>query len=622
MSLTYEFDPDVMTITRRAESSEIQAQELAAKLVVNPEGVSPSGAELVAPNDLAYGQYVIVTEANYESIAQELADWKTAKGIPANVYTDTWVESQYSFYDLPQEIRAFLTDCRDEGADYVLLFGDDNVLLCRDVYIHAGSYTDYAPCDIYFEDINDTAPGADQWDSNGNHIWGEAGDNVDWTPDLWAGRASVNNVNDANEFLDKVLIYEGIASADYFETAPKELRIGYTTGILWTSPYCPGSAGAELISAYVPAGWEEEKCYESTGNNNVTITINMINDGPHHVYHASHGSATSMYTSYGSSYTTSHIMNQQNIANGHLPAIWNSIACLIGHLDNYECCGDAWNNSPNGGGFGAFNSRYGWGTPSSPGQGPSEVISRRFYWEYWSNDLYNLGICHATSLDFYCPPGGDYYDWCIKEYNLFGCPELPMWTEEALELSVSHPGYIGGATTVDVTVTDATDAPVENARVCLQKGDWQTGDIYEIDYTDASGQVGIYVNPSSTGTMTITVTARERLPYQGSIDVGVGIEDEGEQVYAYSLNPITPSPAMSSATISFSLAEAGTARIDVFDLAGRLVTTLDAHDLGAGSHSLVWDLTSGSGTRVPSGLYHVRLTSGSFSSAASVMVIR
>ncbi|MBN1433335.1 hypothetical protein JW921_01155, partial [Candidatus Fermentibacterales bacterium] len=536
VSVSYEYDPDVMTVHRRAESSEQSSMDLARKLVVNPEGVSPSGAEIVEARELAYGQYVIVCDAAYQSQAQEIADWKTAKGVPSNVYTDTWVGSQYSCYDLPQEIRAFLTDCRDEGADYVLLFGDDNVLACRDAYIHAGSYSDNAPCDLYFSDINDSSPGADQWDSNGNHIWGEDADNVEWTPDIWAGRGSVNSATDANVFVDKVLIYEGIADTDYFETAPREMRMGYSTGILWTSPYCPGSAGAEMISAYVPSGWEEEKCYESTGNNSSAITIAMINAGPHHVYHASHGSATSMYTSYGSNYTVSNIMAQTNISSGHLPAIWNSIACLIGRLDGYECCGDAWNNSPNGAGFGCFNARYGWGTPSSPGNGPSEILSRRFYYEHWNNDLYILGIAHGTSLDYYCPPSDDYLEWCIKEYNLFGDPELPMWTVEALDMDADHPGYIGGATTVTVTVTDPTDAPVNNARVCLQKGNWQTGDVYEIGYTNTSGVANIYVSPTSSGTITVTVTAREHLPYQGSITCGTGIEDEGEQVFTYSLS--------------------------------------------------------------------------------------
>ena len=88
-----------------------------------------------------------------------------------------------------------------------------------------------------------------------------------------------------------------------------------------------------ISNNYLPSGWEELGCYESTGNNSSSITVAMINDGPHHIFHGSHGSQTDMYTSYGSSYTVSQIMNQTNISSGNLPAIWNSFACLIGNMD-------------------------------------------------------------------------------------------------------------------------------------------------------------------------------------------------------------------------------------------------------------------------------------------------
>ncbi|MCK7478642.1 MAG: C25 family cysteine peptidase [Candidatus Moduliflexus flocculans] len=114
----------------------------------------------------------------------------------------------------------------------------------------APAYTEIGPSDLYFVDINDTSPGADLWNSNGNTIWGEvpfpyqspqpAGyDQVDYHPDLWVGGASVSTADEAQTFLNKVFLYEGIGRTDYFETGPERLRIGYSTGILWYSPYIP-----------------------------------------------------------------------------------------------------------------------------------------------------------------------------------------------------------------------------------------------------------------------------------------------------------------------------------------------------------------------------------------------
>ena len=634
VSVQYEEDESTRLVSRRTQASEDMSMDIAGRLVLNPEGVSGSGADIVAPRSLTYGQYVIITHPDYESQAQELADWKTAKGIPAGVYTTTWVEANYSFADLQQEMRAFLTDCRDDGTDYVLIFGDDDKVECRNALLvgNAG-LTEEAPSDLYFVDINDTAPGADLWNSNGNNIWGEVPypyqtpqpsgyDQVDYHPDLWVGRASVNTTAEADIFVDKVFIYERIQSVDYFATAPVELRMGYTTGILWSSPYIPGSASAESISTFIPSGiWEEEKLYESTGTNSYQNTINMIDAGPHHVYHASHGSQTSMWTAASSNYTTAHIMAQTNISSGNLPAIWQSISCFIGHLDDYECCGDAWLNSPDGGGFGNFNSRYGFGNYAGPCTGPSEMLCIRFYQDHWQNDIYNFGIAHGTSMDFYSPPDSTYMDWCLKEYNLFGDPELPMWTEVAGSLTVTHVSSISGNTPVNFTVTSGGN-PVENARVCIKKGDWKTGETYVVGYTSASGEVNLYATPATTGTISATVWARNHIPYQGSIAVtGVGTEETASPVTVNRFSPVSPNPALETASLSFSIATPSMVLLEVYDLGGRIVTTLACEQMQAGNHSIMWDLSNSSGRTVPAGVYHVRLSTSEFSEINSVMVL-
>lgn len=621
--VTYENTGEASTVNNRSIQSENRSMDIVRASVVNPLDVAGSGANIISSRDLTYGEYVIIATSTYETYAQELADWKTEKGIPTKVYTTTWIQSQYSCYDLQQEIRAFLTDCRDEGVEYVLIFGDDNIIAGRDVKITYSSYTEYPCVDLYWADINDSGPGADLWDFDGDHVWGEYYDDLlDYHPDLWVGRASVNSTSEAALFNDKVFIYEGIqAASDYFDTAPREMRIGYSTELLWGWPYnCYGSAGAELISPWVPSGWEEEKCYDSWGANSPSITTAMINDMPHHLYHASHGSQT-YFSLPGGYYGNSDILAQTNISSGGLPAIFNSISCLIGQLDGYECMADAWLASPNGGGFCMFNARYGWGSPDNPGYGPSEVLSRYFYDCMWNDDLYNLGVAHAMAQDAISPPADECDDWCVKEWNLFGDPEMPMWYDEAENLSVTHPSDINGITNVSVTVTSG-GSPVSGAVVCLQKGDWQTGEVYEIGTTNASGQVTIYVEPTSTGNMSIAVTSRDCTPYRGTITVsGVGIEESTSgDIFVNSINSVHPSPAITSTAIPFTLSTAGNVQVDIFDITGRIVTTLAAEEMAAGNHSLVWNLTDENGTQVPSGIYQVRVTSGNWTGTTSLVV--
>jgi len=622
LNVTYEISSEASTVSRRSIQSELRSQEIVRNSVMNPEAVSASGATIVDSKDLTYGEYVIITIPDYLSYAQDLADWKTSKGIPTNVYTTTVIQGWYTCCDLLQEIRAFLTDCRDGGVEYVLIYGDDDRIAGRDAEITTESYTEYPPVDLYWADNNDTAPGIDRWDSNNNYVWGEYGiDNVDYHPDLWVGRASVNTTGECTIFNNKVYIYEQITTTDF--TAPIEERIGYTTELLWGDPYwCWGYSGAELISNYVPAAWEEEKCYDYYGDNSVTITRNMINAGPHHLYHASHGSETS-FSLPGGSYDTSDFMNQTNISSGGLPAIWNSVSCNIGYLDYSEdCMGDAWNNSPNGGGFGAFNARYGWGDPENPGYGLSEILSRYFYDVMWNDDLYNLGVAHLMGSDEMCPPSDEYDDWCVKEYNLFGEPELPMWFVDAPNLTASHPSSISEATTFTVTVTSGS-SPVSGARVCLQKGNWQTGDIYMVHTTNGSGTATFYVNPSSTGTISVVAWARDHISYQGDISVtGTGFEVEEIQNYINGVDAVYPSPAVSSATILFTLASAGTARVDVYDVTGRIVSTLAAEEMAAGQHSLAWNLEDANNAVVPSGVYHIRISTADWTGITNLVVTR
>lgn len=612
-------NPAGSTVSRRSHTSELQAIDLVRKIVINPEGVSSSGAFLVDERDLEYGQYVIICPPEYEDEMQVLADWKTSKGIPSAVYTTDWITANYSFIDLQQETRAFLTDCRTEGTDYVLLAGDDDVLEARQVMFPSLSYE--RPSDLYFVDINDTYPGQDNWNSNSDEYWGNHDDTVEWHPDLWVGRASVNSNTEAELFVNKVLFYEHVIatwSTGVQRTAPVEMRIGYSTGMMSEGPSVIwGSAGAEYVSEMIPSSWQQEKRYESENNNSSTITVEMINMGMNQIYHSSHGGYWSMYTSYGSIIDTTDVLNLTNISSGQTVSIWNSIACLTGAFDSLTCCADAWLNSPNGGGFGAFNTNYGYYS-SNPGQGISDLLIQRFFHEYLINDIFNLGIAHAMGTDFFCPP-----DWCsateevVKGYTLFGDPELPMWTEEPVDITAMYPGSITGNATINVTVT-SQGAALEGARVCIQKGSWQTGEVYDVAVTDASGLAQVWASPQNTMPIDITIWAHNHNLHTGQIQVletGINIEPE---LFLNSLESVFPNPASGSVSVSYSIAEAESMELAIFDMQGRVIETLASGECIPGNYTCSWEIDD----RISSGLYLIRLSAGSFRESVSLVVLK
>lgn len=70
----------------------------------------------------------------------------------------------------------------------------------------------------------------------------------------------------------------------------------------------------------------------------------------------------------------------------------------------------------------------------------------------------------------------------------------------------------------------------------------------------------------------------------------------------------SPNPCVSATRIAFSLASPANARLEVLDAAGRRVHTLARGAMPAGSQSVSWDGRSERGSRVPAGVYFVRLT--------------
>ncbi len=615
LTVETEYHPDVVRVSRRTADSENRSIDILRKLVVNPEDVSASGAAIVQPRDLQFGQYVVICPAEYQEEFQVLADWKTSKGIPTAVYTTDWVTTNYSYGDQPQNIRAFLTDCISEGTDYALLGGDDDVLEARQVILSSLQIS--RPSDLYFIDINDTNVGVDNWDSNNNSIWGESYDSVEWHPDIFTGRASVNSEAEAELFVNKVLYYEHVLetwASNPCSRAPVEMRIGYSTGAYeyGASDTLWGSTDAELISSMIPDTWQEEKRYESDGNNSAALTIEMINMGMNQVLLFSHGGYWGFYTSYGDIMDTTHVSNLENISLGGSVSIWNSTACCIGSFDSLTCVADAWLNSPDGGGFGSFNTHYGYYS------GISAAIVERFFQEYTVNDVYNHGIAHSLAIDYFCPP--DWYsatEDVVKGYNLFGDPELPMWTEEPIDLWVMHQPAITGNTTLSVVVTSQGVA-LEGARVCVQKGDWQTGEVYDAAVTDVTGMAQVWAAPETTDPITITVWAHNHNLYTGEIQVLETGLVSGAVANVTLIESVSPAPVHSEAAVKFSTSELGLVKLNVFDLQGREVETLVTDVLEAGSHSYNWNLEDG----IASGIYFVRLSNASQTSTRPVVVLR
>jgi len=94
------------------------------------------------------------------------------------------------------------------------------------------------------------------------------------------------------------------------------------------------------------------------------------------------------------------------------------------------------------------------------------------------------------------------------------------------------------------------------------------------------------------------------------------IEQQAEELNIY------PNPVINSTTILFSVPQSGNVAIQIFDLSGRLITTLANQKMQAGNHQLTWNANDKNGNAVSSGIYLLRLNTGSYSETKKLSVIK
>ncbi|MFZ1948098.1 MAG: C25 family cysteine peptidase [bacterium] len=524
-----------------------------------PEGDSPAKADLAAsPHipgtlyDLNNPAYAIITNSTMQSYAQTLADWKTKKGVPAKVYTVSWITSNYSGYDNQEKIRNFLRlDDSTPRFQYVLLMGDTGVVPTRTAYSDADA--EYVPCDYYYSDVVDGAVGATyDWDTDNDHKWGEMADDINWLPDSYVGRWAITSTTDANTLVNNVLGYEKSPPAG---TWPKRIVFGSSFANFDDGYYDPTDMAtvAEWVrndflvgtGVTYDRGYEAEGYYPSTYTRDYDLTAANFRDhvatGCGFAYPSGHGNYLGNYrTVWVDDYnhngicddgeTTSYSLCTQSYnpaTAGKKPFVYVA-ACLSGQFDRSETClGDFIIANWGIGDVASSRTSYycvGWDDPDWPWNQGQEY---RFWEEIYSNGKYRMGQIHGDHkyhyvTDFNSIEGGIYgpdQDEASRKNmfssNLFGDPELPVWTDTPTGIVVTHNATLPlGSSIYTVTVTSGGSA-LSGATVCL----WKGTEVYLVDTTNGSGVATFTPTPSTVGTMYVTVTKHNYIPYEGSAAV-------------------------------------------------------------------------------------------------------
>jgi hypothetical protein len=105
---------------------------------------------------------------------------------------------------------------------------------------------------------------------------------------------------------------------------------------------------------------------------------------------------------------------------------------------------------------------------------------------------------------------------------------------------------------------------------------------------------------------------------------GIPVGEEPGPRFRTTLAPVSPNPLLAGSTgrIRFTLAREGKARIDVFDVEGRLVKTVFDGLAQEGVNDAFWNGTDASGRQVANGVYFTRLRAAGDDLSKKMVVVR
>ncbi|KPL01845.1 MAG: hypothetical protein AMJ73_09690 [candidate division Zixibacteria bacterium SM1_73] len=640
--------PSSVIKTRLPQASKIYAE--IANEIVDDENV-PGNYNSLQNYDHslsnAYGQdseqhpYLIITSSELKSAFSPLLKWKIKKGIQATIVTVDSILTTHTGRDDPEKIRNFLIDAYQNGAMWVLLGGDEDIVPVRYAYptnvYTPPAMTQQQICDLYYSDVDG------EWDLDNDGIWGEPeDDSPDIYPDLFVGRVPCSDSVEASSFVDKLLLYErnpGNGVTDYLPSAlwmcSDQMR-DWSGGVgqhilasehvdshyfqdLSTLIEAPSGAAENPISPYgqncietMDQGWGIISVLAHGVPNGFVTKSNQINQSPRSWIYSYPG---------------------EDNGHGHLPSLSNqgkygimySIACKQSAIDvdkypqmgNEPCVGEVYPISPDIGGVAFLGyTRWGW-------VGISYKLLEKFLQYLFADSLqHHLGIAEALSRCSY----PSYRDLNYG-HNLFGDPEMRVWTRVPHPLTATHPGKVTmGLRTIDISVT-SEDVGVPDATVCLSLNQR----IMFLGTTNQDGLLSAEVNLDDVGEMSVVVTKPNFLPYEGNITVSITADvdedDEENNISSFDLfqnypNPFNPVTKIQFRVQSLKSREPLHTILSIYNVLGQRVRTLVDEPKSPGSYEVIWDGKDGKGNDVSSGIYFYRLDTENYQKTKKMTLLK
>ena len=452
-------------------------------------------------------KYLIITSKELKDSFEPLRIWKCQKGINTQIITLDTINAKYTGNTIQLRIKQCAYDYYNKGLRFLLLGGDNTIVPIMSVPIKNGSTSDITPCDWYYGCFGKQF----DWDANGNGVYGELTDNVDFNSSVSISRLPIRTQTEVQTYIEKLLRYEknpiNVNSmllcgeqlwskiGEYSDTQMKSDNM-YANYI---SPYWNGNATRFYDT---DTDFPEGADYDLNSTNITT----QFNNGYHLIHFATHGANQHWAIENGGKYTSAMALNLTN----NQPSIITTMACSTNAFDRAEpCLSEAFVRNPNGGAIAYWgSSRSGWGTGgASSALGSSFMLDAWFYKILFQDISYHFAEVVKLVKQRYVPntKTEGSYRWLMCSTNAIGDAELPIYT--------AGPFSLGDVTISKNSDTLSISVPVDSCTITLSNIEQGGSFMQTFDNVSSATFVDI---PSYC---TIVITKHNYIPYIQTIEI-------------------------------------------------------------------------------------------------------
>ncbi len=286
---------------------------------------------------------LVITNSDLLPAAERLAAWKNASGLMTVVRTVGWVREHYGGRDIQERIRNFIGDAVEElGVKFVIIFGDQDVVPTRMVYVPDGFQDDepggdgaLVEADLYYADV---LPANFTWNDDNDAYWGELPDEpVDGWPDVMIGRLPASTLDEAQALVDKLMAYWQAAQTGNTSWAHRLVLMGLDLfqGEGYEGP--EGEIVKDVVASEAPSGFSIVKLYESFGNLTSSMVEAELGEGCGLANFAGHGDVEAWELGQNDYFSSSDLASLEN---GPRFPIVIAAACLTARFSDRDCLGE------------------------------------------------------------------------------------------------------------------------------------------------------------------------------------------------------------------------------------------------------------------------------------------